>query len=736
MVLRPFLLGLSACAPAFCPCAHAEEPAAPAPRIALVLSGGGPRGIAHVGVLQALEEQGIEVDLVVGSEWGALVGGLYAMGLTPREIEEALLAPEWIAAVRNSSPRQSLSFQAKREDREFLIDLPLGIGKDGLILPPGLYGGERLRFELARLTLDSLGTRRFDALPWSFKAVATELERGAPVVLDSGSLAVAIEASFSTPVLWSPVRWNDQLLVSGAVSNPLPVDVALAAGAEIVILVDLGDAQPPNGRQTFVSIGGRMLEMSAAGKAADARAKLRANDILCAPDVQGVDISSLAVAKGLIESGRAAGRALSFRFAPLAVEHATFEEHLRQRRSRMRGRPIVDHVRVAPDCPLSPMSVRARMQVREGQPLDPAVAGVDMAKLYGLRIFQRVDFDFEPTEPGHGELIVRTEDLPTAPLHWRMGLTAELSVGNAVNFQIGAGVRWSPIDDWGSEARVQVEAGNRLFFLGEYRHALDPAGDWFLVPSISWTKRPVLVDTGSGSTAQVSVEELDLGVDLAREIGNDWEARVGFGYTSGRSILDVGDPTQVDTDNFTEGGVRIGVTCDSLDDTAFPTSGSYLTAQWFVPIDSLGKANDEIARAHLDHAVPLGRDSVVLGAEFNTVIGDDANVQSFFPLGGFLRLSGIPSEGLSGPTAALTRAVYIHPFQSRGLQRKLLTWFGGTSLEFGNVFADLNDVELKEMRTAGSMFLGVDTFLGPAYVGFGFAEGGEQTAFLIFGRVF
>jgi NTE family protein len=84
----------------------------------------------------------------------------------------------------------------------------------------------------------------------------------------------------------------------------------------------------------------------------------------------------------------------------------------------------------------------------------------------------------------------------------------------------------------------------------------------------------------------------------------------------------------------------------------------------------------------------------------------------------------------------LTRAVYLHPFQSRGLQRKLLTWFGGASLEFGNVFPDLNEVELKDMRTAGSMFLGVDTFLGPAYVGFGFAEGGEQTAFLIFGRVF
>lgn len=736
MALRPFLLALTVCAPLFSPCADAQERAATKPRVALVLSGGGVRGLAHVGVLRALEEQGVEVDLVVGCEWGALIGGLYAMGRTPSEIEEAMLSPDWIAAVRNNRPRQSLSFQAKQEDREFLIDLPLGVDKEGLILPPGLYGGERLRLELARMTLGSLGTRHFDELAWSFRAVATELAHGKTVVLDQGSLGLAIEASFSTPVLWSPVPWNDQLLVSGSVADPVPVDVALEAGAETIILVDLGDPKPMEGRPTFVKIGSHLLDVGVTDKAAKARASLRPGDIVVTPDVQGADIRSLTVARSLIEAGRSAGLALSARLAPLAMERAQFEERLSARRAQRQWRPVIDRVRVAEDCPLSPMAVRARMQIRENQPLDPDVAGKDMARLYGLRIFQRVDFDLEPTEAGHGELVVRTEDLPTAPLHWRSGLTAELSVGNAVNFQIGAGVRWAPADEWGSEGRIQAEVGNRLFFLGEYRWALEPSGKWFLVPAVTWTKRPVLVDSGSGATAQVSVEELALGVDVAREMGNDWEARVGYIYKTGRSILEVGDPGPFDTQNFSDGGVRLGLICDSLDDTAFPSSGAHLTAQWFRPIDESDEGNDETAMTHLDYALPLGGDSVVFGGELNTVLDDDPSVQSFFPLGGFLRLSGIPSDELNGPTAALGRAVYIHPFRPRGLQRDLLTWFGGASLELGNVFAELDDVELKNMRAAGSAFLGVDTFLGPAYLGMGFAEGGETTAFVIFGRVF
>jgi len=724
--------------------ALAQEPVVPGtpapsagPRIALVLSSGGVRGLAHVGVLQALEEQGIEVDLVVGTEWGALVGGLYAAGLTPAELQRELLAPDWLAAIQDRRPRQTLDMRAKQEDREFLFDLPLGLDKRGLILPPGLRGGDRLRLELARMTLGTLDMPRFDELPWTFRAMVTDFAQGNSVALDAGPLAQAIEASMAMPVVWPPVRCNGNLMISGAITDPLPVDIALAAGAETVILVDLGDPEPAAGDPTFLSAGERVLDIAWTRKAAEARLKLRAGDVLCTPKVQGIDFTELEVGEQLIERGRIAGRALAARLAPFALDRVTFEEHVQARRARAQQEPIVDHVRVAPGCALSAASVRARMDTRDGAQLDTQVAALDLARLYGLRLFQRVDLELQPTTPGHANMLVHTEELPTSPLHWRTGLTAELSAGKAVNFQIGAAVRWAPADDLGSEGRLQLEAGNRLLALLEYRKALEPAGRWFLVPSVSWQKNPVVVNPGTGATAaQYSVEENDLALDLVRECGKDWEVRAGYLYHSGNSQLEFGDPQLNPTDSFSESGFRTGVTCDSIDDTAFPADGSYLTANWFLPANAGQVGHDEAASIRIDHALRWGDDSIVLGAELDSVLSNQASVQSYFPLGGFLRLSGLPSDSVSGPTAALARTVYLHPLQARSLKPGLFTWYAGASLEIGNVFNELQDITLSGLHPAGSAFLGVDTIIGPAYLGFGLIEGGQTSVFLVFGRVF
>src|SRR5258706_345940 len=198
----------------------------PCPRVAVVLSSGGSRGLAPPGVLAALEELRVPVDLVVGSEWGALVGGLYAEGFTTGEIQAALVSRDWIDALGDRIPRRFLSFRSKQEDRDFLMDLPIGIGSQGLILPPGLLLGNRMRLELGRFSMKTLGTDRFDDLPIPFRVVATDLDLGGSVALDGGSLALAIEASLSTPVLWPPVERDGCRLVSGAMTDPIPVDVA------------------------------------------------------------------------------------------------------------------------------------------------------------------------------------------------------------------------------------------------------------------------------------------------------------------------------------------------------------------------------------------------------------------------------------------------------------------------------------------------------------------------------
>ncbi|MFN0243747.1 MAG: patatin-like phospholipase family protein [Planctomycetota bacterium] len=706
------------------------------PRIAVVLSGGGVRGLAHVGVLQALEELHVPIDLVVGSEWGALVGGLYATGLAPSEIQAALISSDWSDALEDRTPRRFLSFRSKQEDREYLVDLPLGVGSRGLILPPGILAGSGLRLGLARLTMNALGTEHFDELPTPFRAVATDLDDGEFVTLDHGSLARAIEASMAMPVMRAPVTWDGRRLVSGAVGDQLPIDASLALGAEILIVVDVIDLEAAPPHLDFLGAGERALQLSARRSAALSRARLRAGDVLCTPSFEGVDLADFERAGAIVERGRAAALALKDRLAPLALEPAAFEVHADRRRERVLPPPVVDAVRVAESCPLGEDSVRARMESRAGERLDPEVASFDLARLYGLKLFQRVDVDLVPTSAGHADLWVDAEPMPSAPLHWRMGLVGELSAGDGVDFVIGGSVRYAPTDDWGSEWRAQAEVGNRLLFALSRRQALDAEGRWFLVPHASWERRPVQVAEGDDTVAQFSVEEFDLGVDVVREIGDEWEARAGIVYRTGNSRLDIGDPAVAVADDFEAGGALFGLACDSLDDTAFPTMGALLRAEWFLPVDDFKEGQDETTRVRYDRSIAIGRGSVTLGGELSTVVGQDSSVQSFFPLGGFLRLSGLQLDEISGPTAVLARAVVLHPLGSRALERKFLSWYGGGSIETGNVFAELDAVEWNALRPSGSLFVGVDTIVGALYVGYGLTEGGEQSAFLVFGRPF
>jgi hypothetical protein len=172
--------------------------------------------------------------------------------------------------------------------------------------------------------------------------------------------------------------------------------VALDAGAETIIVVDLGDAESTAGKLTFLGVGERVLDVARARRAAEARAELRSGDLVCTPEVQGADLTDLEAGARLIERGWLAGQALRERLARFATEPAAFAERLRRRRSRTDPRLIIDRVLVDPDCPLSERSVRSRMEVQAGEPLDTRAAGRDLERLYGLRLFQRVDFELQP----------------------------------------------------------------------------------------------------------------------------------------------------------------------------------------------------------------------------------------------------------------------------------------------------------------------------------------------------
>ena len=218
----------------------APESGARRPKIGLALSGGGARGVAHIGVLKALEELRVPVDYIAGTSMGAIVGGLYASGMSPEEIERWFRGVEWRYLLSDAPPRESRSFRSK--ERDFLLNqnIEVGISQQGQVqLPAGLIAGQKLIIKLRELTLPVRGIEDFDRLPIPFRAIATDLETGEKVVLDKGQLAEAMRASMAVPGVFTPFRAGGRLLVDGGLSSNLPIETVKAMGADIVIAVDL-----------------------------------------------------------------------------------------------------------------------------------------------------------------------------------------------------------------------------------------------------------------------------------------------------------------------------------------------------------------------------------------------------------------------------------------------------------------------------------------------------------------
>lgn len=210
------------------------------PRIALVLSGGGARGFAHVGALRALKELRVPVDMVAGASMGAVVGGAYAAGRSVEELEQFVRATDWPAILADRPPREDLPFRRREEDLLVPSRIEFGVDRSGLRLPPAAVANASLEAALARLLPDGAGDTPLNRLALPFRCVASDLLSGEMVELADTPLFASMRASLAMPGVFAPIRVNQRLLVDGGLVRNLPVDIARAMGADMVIAVNVG----------------------------------------------------------------------------------------------------------------------------------------------------------------------------------------------------------------------------------------------------------------------------------------------------------------------------------------------------------------------------------------------------------------------------------------------------------------------------------------------------------------
>src|SRR5260370_20216610 len=210
-------------------------------RIGVALEGGSAFGLAHIGVLQWFDEHHIPVDYVAGTSMGGLVGGFYATGMSPADLNQLAANADWDQIVSGATEYQDLSFRRKEDQRALPNSIVLGL-RNGVTLPAGLNAGHPISLMIDRQTLPYHGVKSFDDLPIPFRCVATDIVSGKETVFKDGSLDEALRATMSIPGLFTPVRDEEKLYVDGGLANNLPSNVVRDMGADIVIAIHLDTA--------------------------------------------------------------------------------------------------------------------------------------------------------------------------------------------------------------------------------------------------------------------------------------------------------------------------------------------------------------------------------------------------------------------------------------------------------------------------------------------------------------
>lgn len=294
------------------------------PKVGVVLSGGGAKGLAHIGVLKALEEAGIEVSYIGGTSMGAIVGGLYAAGYSAKELDSIFSALDSDAILRDYTPRASKNFFEKRNDEVYAISLPFKGYKIGFptALSKGLYNYNTIN----RLTDHVRYIRDFDSLPIPFVCIATDIETGKEVVLRKGVLPDAILASGAFPSLYSPVEIDNRLLIDGGVTNNYPIEQVRAMGADIIIGVDVQD--PLRTRDEIKGATGLLLQINNYQMIQKMEDKRKKTDIYIRPDISGYTVISFDEGRQIIDKGEEAANKIMDTLKALGVGHPIEKPHI------------------------------------------------------------------------------------------------------------------------------------------------------------------------------------------------------------------------------------------------------------------------------------------------------------------------------------------------------------------------------------------------------------------------
>jgi len=702
------------------------------PRIGLVLGGGGARGTAHVGVLKVLEELRIPIDVVVGTSMGSIVGGLYAAGMSPEQIEQEMLSMDWDDMFEDSPKREDRSFRRKRDDSLYTFDAKLGVREGQIKIPLAYIRGQKLHLALSRLTLPVAHIDNFNRLPIPYRAVAADIETGKQVVIDKGNVANAIRASMAVPAVFDPVEIDGRLLVDGGIANNVPVSVARELDAEVLIVVDVGSGlSSRKDISTGLDVTFQLTNFLFTLNTETQLKTLGKRDVLLRPALGDIGGGDFDRSDEAISLGEKSARDSIAGLSRYSLSKKDYARHLALRKEHQPTPPVIDFVRIENKSTVSGDVIAARITAKTGEPLNAEQLEKDIAQVYGLGIFESVRYELVQQD-GKTGLVVHAKENAWGPGYLQFGLSSSSDLQGDSNVRFGIVYTLSQLNELNGEWRTGLQLGDESGIFTEFHQPLDPLSRYFVSAQLGYLNSNLNVfDSAGNKLARYRLGTAGFRLAVGREFGTWGEGRLGYRRESGTAEIKIGNPAP--DINLEHGEIFVRLSDDKLDDAYFPRSGHYGRLEYIASRESYGARSDyDQWLMRYIHAFSWGQNTIIGAISGGTTKDDNAPLEGLFELGGFLRLSGLQEEELSGQHAGQISLVYMR----RLVNVQFFKSYLGASVETGNVWQRSEDISFNNTITAGSLFLGFDTPVGPIYVGYGITDTDRRSAYLYIGPRF
>lgn len=475
------------------------------PKIGLALSGGGAKGMAHIGVLRAMEEAGLYPDYITGTSMGSIIGALYAIGWSVDEIEEMARSADWEQLLTNKISLDKVAYEEKNFYGRYLVELPIVKGKVGL--PGGLIEGQELTQLLSRITISAHGITDFNDFVIPFACVGTNIETGRAKVFRSGSLPEALRASMAIPSVFTPMEIDGELYVDGGLVRNFPIQEVRDMGADLVIGVFVSDSLAK--KQNLNSMVSVLIQSAFVMSAHDSEKQMELADVLIFPDLTGYGTYSFDKTGEIIDRGTDTGKNYLNIFKQLADTVLTTAP---KRPNIVKYGPekfTIDHVKITGNEYVDSELIQGKLRIQHGEEISIDKLEQRINLLYGTRYFEKIVYTIDQHT---NTLILRIKEAPRASLKMGVQYDTENEAGLIFNLTLRnflfRNSRMIAEYDLGDNSRFNF---NFFKYLGT-RQNIAAALDWVVINSEIPSFWPETEVGANASVVSGLLKENDIGL--------------------------------------------------------------------------------------------------------------------------------------------------------------------------------------------------------------------------------